>query len=108
MKGIMRGRGGGTLYRTLREHVLKENEGLRTRLGILQDTRRMIEVYMSTRLNEEEPNFPEMDAVLRIIRLLISRKMRALARNNNQLEYFEEDRENSDSSSESRQTEDPE
>ena len=92
----------------LREHVLKENEDLRIRLGILQDTRRMIEVYMSTRLNEEEPNFPEMDAVLRIIRLLISRKMRALARNNNQLEFLEEDRENSDSSSESRHTEDPE
>ena len=103
----MRGRGGGTLYRTLREHVLKENEGLRTRLGILQDTRRMIEVYMSTRLSEEEPNFPEMDAILRIIRLLISRKMRALARNNNQLEFFEEDRENSDSPSESRNMEDP-
>ena len=101
MKGIMRGRGSGTLDRTLREHVLKENEGLRTRLGTLQETRRTIEVAMSTRLNEEDPNFPEMDAVLRIIRLIISRKMRALARNNNQLEFFEEDRENSDSSSES-------
>ena len=106
MKGIMRGRGGGTLYRTLREHVLKENEDLRIRLGILQDTRRTIEVSMSSRLSEEEPDFPEMDAILRAILLLISQKMRALARNNNQLEYFEDDRENSDSPSESRNMED--
>ena len=107
MKGIMRGRGGGTLYRTLREQVLKENEDLRIRLGILQDTRRTIELSMSSRLSEEEPNFPEMDAILRVILLLISRKMRALARNNNQLEYLEEDRDNSDSPSESRNMEDP-